>query len=121
MSVDRAELAACLAVLARLDDADLDDAVRQELERAVVAASRGVKKRAKARRSARTREADRALLAKATRFHTEIPDPTPADAATPVDPAPGNSALIRARHCYVCKSAYRQVDVDYHLMCPPCA
>lgn len=145
MSVDRDELAACLATLARLDDTDLDDATREQLERAVVAASRGVKKRAKARREVRTREADRTLLASATRFHTEIPDPTPAEpgphpvgATTPgeVDPAAseadrkttsddatraGAGTLIRARRCYVCKSAYREVDVDYHLMCPPCA
>lgn len=29
--------------------------------------------------------------------------------------------LIRARRCYVCKTAYRQVNADYHMMCPPCA
>ncbi|MFG1891887.1 SDR family NAD(P)-dependent oxidoreductase [Micromonospora sp. NPDC049051] len=172
MSVDRAELAACLAVLARLDDADLDEATRQELERAVAAAHRGVKRRAKARRDAATRAADRALLAAATRFRTEIPDPAPPDvgitardAAAPdaglaapdaglaahdanlaphdagsvardaASAAPdadltahdaglgaaGRGTLGRARHCYVCKRSYRQVDVDYHLMCPPCA
>jgi NAD(P)-dependent dehydrogenase (short-subunit alcohol dehydrogenase family) len=147
VSVDRAELAACLAVLARLDDADLDEATRQELERAVTAAHRGVKRRAKARRDAATRAADRALLAAATRFHTEIPDPAPPVADRPAaaqdtddtrhavhrdgadqdgadreaaGPA-GRGSLRRARHCYVCKQPYRQVDVDYHLMCPPCA
>ncbi|MFG3708922.1 SDR family NAD(P)-dependent oxidoreductase [Micromonospora sp. NPDC047670] len=145
MSVDRAELAACLAVLARLDDADLDEATRQELERAVTAAHRGVKRRAKARRDAASRAADRALLAGATRFHTEIPDPAPPGPAgadrpaagtagpvsdggagargpggSPFGPA-GRGALRRARQCYVCKQPYRQVDVDYHLMCPPCA
>ncbi|TDC37876.1 SDR family NAD(P)-dependent oxidoreductase, partial [Micromonospora sp. 15K316] len=77
MSVDRDELATCLAVLARLDDPDLDEQARQALERAVGAAARGVKKRAKARREAATRAADRAVLAAATRFHDEIPDPTP--------------------------------------------
>ncbi|MEU9510744.1 SDR family NAD(P)-dependent oxidoreductase [Micromonospora sp. NPDC048170] len=125
MPVDPAELAACLAVLNRLDDADLDEAIRQELERAVTAAHRGVKRRAKARRDATTRAADRALLAGATRFHTEIPDPAPPSG---VDPAPlpgaaaaGSAQLRRARHCYVCKLPYRRVDVDYHLMCPPCA
>ncbi|MFG3702785.1 SDR family NAD(P)-dependent oxidoreductase [Micromonospora sp. NPDC047620] len=129
MSVDRAELAACLGVLARLDDADLDEATRQELERAVTAAHRGVKKRAKARRDAATRAADRALLAGATRFHTEIPDvaspvsdrpPAPARNGADHDAAERGS-LRRERHCYVCKLPYRRVDVDYHQMCPPCA
>ncbi len=27
----------------------------------------------------------------------------------------------KARHCYVCKSAYRQVDAFYHRLCPGCA
>ncbi|MEO3747491.1 SDR family NAD(P)-dependent oxidoreductase [Plantactinospora sp. B5E13] len=144
MSVERAELAACVDVLARLDAPDLDETVRAELERAVVTAYRGVKKRAKARRSARTRESDRALLAGATRFHTEIPatgpapespppasgpgapDPEPARSGTDAsealgDAAPGGGSLIRARYCYVCKTPYRDVDVDYHMMCPPCA
>ncbi|SCL28449.1 short chain dehydrogenase [Micromonospora pallida] len=147
MSVERAELAACLAVLARLDDADLDEGTRQELERAVVVAHRGVKKRAKARRDAATRSADRALLAGATRFHTEIPDPVPPVTDQPAiadragadrdgvdqegpgregaDPdaagLAGPRALRRERRCYVCKLPYRQVDVDYHMMCPSCA
>ncbi|MEV7232249.1 SDR family oxidoreductase [Polymorphospora sp. NPDC051019] len=117
MPVDRAELAACLAVLARLDGDDLDDPTRQRLERAVVTAARGVKKRAKSRRDARTREADRAVLASATRFHTEIPGTGPAEGRA----GAGGGTLVRARHCYVCKVAYREVDVDYHLMCPSCA
>ena len=125
MPVDPVELAACLAVLGRLDDADLDEATRQELERAVTAAHRGVKRRAKARRDATTRAADRALLAAATRFRTEIPDPAPpgAESAPPTADldAAGRGTLGRARHCYVCKLPYRQVDVDYHLMCPSCA
>ncbi|MEU8046950.1 SDR family NAD(P)-dependent oxidoreductase [Micromonospora echinofusca] len=128
MPVDPTELAACLAVLGRLDDADLDEATRQELERAVTAAHRGIKRRARARRDVTTRAADRALLATATRFRTEIPDPAPpgrpgsGSAPSDADPgAAGRETLRRARHCYVCKVPYRQVDVDYHLMCPPCA
>ncbi|MFC6020770.1 SDR family NAD(P)-dependent oxidoreductase [Plantactinospora solaniradicis] len=122
-SVDRAAVQVCVAVLARLDAPDLDDATRQELERAVAAAYRGVKRRAKSRRDARTREADRALLAGATRFHSEIPDTTPVVTAAPEAAAPGTGvgSLVRSRLCYVCKSAYREVDVDYHLMCRRCA
>jgi NAD(P)-dependent dehydrogenase (short-subunit alcohol dehydrogenase family) len=115
--IDPAELAACLSVLARLDDTDLDDHTRLELERAVTAAARGVKKRAKARRDRETRSADRAVLAAATRFHTEIPPVVPA--GTPAAASPGT--LRRERLCYVCKIAYREVDADYHMLCGACA
>ncbi|MEH1017546.1 hypothetical protein V6U90_31270 [Micromonospora sp. CPCC 206060] len=118
--MDRADVATCLAVLARLDDADLDEVTRREVERAVVDAARRVKKRAKARRDLRARQADRALLAGATRFHTEIPSTTADDPGGAAD-GTGGAALIRARRCYVCKTPYRSVDMDYHLMCPPCA
>ncbi|GAA3337158.1 SDR family NAD(P)-dependent oxidoreductase [Amorphoplanes nipponensis] len=116
MPIDRTQLAACLAVLERLDDPDLDEASRLELERAVTAAARTVKRRAKARRAAQTRAADRAVLAAATRFHTEIPPAAPGPA-----PAAGPGTLRRDRFCYVCKARYRRVDADYHMLCPPCA
>ena len=120
MSVDPGELATCLAVLARLDDTDLDEATRQQLERAVTAASRGVKKRAKSRRDLRTRAADRTLLATATRYRAEVPQTAPVEADDAID-AVAHGSLIRSRHCYVCKSPYRDLDADYHLMCPVCA
>ncbi|GLW35439.1 SDR family oxidoreductase [Actinoplanes regularis] len=113
----REELAACLAALGHLDDPELDPADRLLLERAVTSAARKIKQRAKARRSTETRAADRALLSAATRFHTEIPATAPA--ADPAGPPIGT--LRRARRCYVCKSEYRQVDADYHLLCPACA
>ncbi len=123
MPIDRMELAACLTVLARLDDPGLDDATRLELERAVTAAARTIKRRAKARRTARTRAADRAVLATATRYHTEIPPAVPAgpDRVAPADPVAPAGTLRRDRFCYVCKERYRQVDADYHLLCPACA
>jgi len=122
MPMDRDEVATCLAVLARLDDAELDAADRQRLERAVTAAARAIKRRAKSRRSTESRNADRALLATATRFHTELPDPAPL-APEPRDQPAGEAVgtLLRARRCYVCKAAYREVDADYHLMCVACA
>ncbi|MET0425168.1 MAG: SDR family oxidoreductase [Actinoplanes sp.] len=111
------DITSCLAVLARLADDDLDPADRQTLERAVTAAARGIKRRAKARRNAETKSADRALLATATRFHTENPDPTPEEEPSSVRVG----ALRRSRTCYVCKTPYREVDGDYHQMCPACA
>lgn len=130
MAVDRSELATCLAVLSRVGDADLDDATRVELERAVTNAAKVVKRQAKARRTAAARMADRALMASATRFHTEIPTTAPPPTETPGAHRPdaGNphvgepvGQLVRARRCYVCKAHYQAVDADYHLMCPECA
>jgi NAD(P)-dependent dehydrogenase (short-subunit alcohol dehydrogenase family) len=115
--MDQEALAGCLAVLNRLDDPDLDPADRLTLERAVTAAARRIKQRAKARRAAQTRAADRELLAGAVRFHTEIPPVIPEPAGVP-EPL---GTLRRARLCYVCKQEYREVDADYHLMCPGCA
>jgi len=131
MPMDHDEVATCLAVLARLDDPELDSADRQRLERAVTAAAREIKRRAKSRRSTESRNADRALLATATRFHTELPDPAPVEPAAPDQPAGAAAGTLagdvsqqrlrRARHCYVCKAGYREVDADYHLMCAACA
>jgi NAD(P)-dependent dehydrogenase (short-subunit alcohol dehydrogenase family) len=92
VSLDQAELTACLATLARLAEPDLAAADRQRLERAVTEAARGIKRRAKARRTAATKAADRALLASATRAHTERPDPAPATSPpTALTPAPAPS------------------------------
>jgi len=106
------DLAACLRVLAALaerpDDADLD-AVRQAVDQAY----RADKKRRKVRRLEQRREHDRALLATTARFREHL-----AIEAAPKD----EPRLLRGeRRCYVCKCAYRQVDADYHMLCPECA
>ena len=112
----RSDLTACLAALAELDGEELDDTERQLLERAVTSAARNIKRRAKARRNVRTITADRAAMATATRFHTEIPE-----AAAPKGEAAAPITLRRERHCYVCKEPYRTVDADYHQLCARCA
>jgi hypothetical protein len=117
-AMDQEKLAGCLEVLARLGDPDLDPADRQVLERAVTSAARKIKQRAKSRRSAETRAADRALLSAATRFRTEIPSTSRAPDAVGAEPAGSAGTLRRFRRCYVCKSEYREVDADYHLLCP---
>lgn len=115
--MDRDELAACLTALDRLDDPELNPDDRQVLERAVSAAFRGIKHRAKTRRNVEARTADRALMSAATRFHTEIPSAEPVAASVPEQ----LGTLRRERLCYVCKGSYRAVDADYHLLCPECA
>lgn len=107
----------CLQQLARLDGDGLDPQTRLRLERAVTAAARNIKRRAKVRRAAAGREADRLLVAGATRHRQEIPAARPEP-----DPEPaGLGTLRRERRCYVCKAPYREVDGDYHALCRECA
>ncbi|GAA4624220.1 SDR family oxidoreductase [Actinoallomurus vinaceus] len=52
---------------------------------------------------------------------------SPSGGAEPQPGAPGNPPagagrpLVKARRCYVCKTHYRLVHSEYHLLCPPCA
>ncbi|HEY2670580.1 MAG TPA: SDR family oxidoreductase [Rugosimonospora sp.] len=126
-----------LRALAAIGAGDADP----ELERAVGEAYRRLKRRAKARRSEAARAHDRSRLAETTRFREEVPDPSPrsVEGARNVDwsgkaegsgeaeaagnaEGPGNAGILnRGRRCYVCKQPYREVDVDYHQLCPDCA
>ncbi|GAA1658985.1 SDR family NAD(P)-dependent oxidoreductase [Catellatospora bangladeshensis] len=117
--VTPSDVETCLRVLAAAADGGLDEHAALAVERAVTAAHRGGKKRRKADRSARREEQDRRLLATATRFHDEIPSPA---LALPAGDAPAARPLLhRPRRCYVCKELFRQVDADYHQLCPDCA
>ncbi|WP_344076306.1 SDR family oxidoreductase [Luedemannella helvata] len=108
------DIAACLKVLARVAQEPADPALA-EVRRAVEHAHRAGKKQAKASRRDERREHDRAVVATARRFTDEIPDPDDADADR------SSSELRGARRCYVCKASYRQLDSEYHMLCPPCA
>ena len=110
------EVATCLRVLAAASSGALPPEQAERVDRAVAQAHRAVKKRLKAGRDAATRAHDRDLLAAARRYASEIPPLV-------AEPAGGESPgrLRRARRCYVCKGPYREVDRDYHLLCPDCA
>ncbi|MFC7246901.1 SDR family NAD(P)-dependent oxidoreductase [Catellatospora aurea] len=141
--ISPSDLDTCLRVLAAAGRGALDGPAALAVERAVAEAHRGGKKRRKADRAATREQADRQLLATASRYREEIPAATARHGALdspstgpahilPPGPdehrvAPGTheraaaALLHRPRRCYVCKERFRQVDADYHQLCPPCA
>jgi NAD(P)-dependent dehydrogenase (short-subunit alcohol dehydrogenase family) len=115
--VSPADVAACLRVLASVADNPSDPALA-EVRRAVDVAYRAGKKERKASRRDDRRDHDRALIATARRYREEIP--TSALTSGPAQTAPPR-ILRGARRCYVCKEHYRELDADYHMLCPLCA
>jgi len=115
--VSREDIAACLRVLARAT-ADPTDPALSPVRDAVDVAYRAVKKQRRGARREQRREHDLSLVAAAVRFQAELP---PVRALPAVAPAPPAGRLRGQRRCYVCKSLYRDVDVEYHMLCPPCA
>ncbi|WP_155370565.1 SDR family NAD(P)-dependent oxidoreductase [Catellatospora vulcania] len=124
--VTPSDLDICLRVLAAARRGDLDGPAALAVERAVAEAHRGGKKRRKADRSAQREQIDRELLATASRYREEIPHAAAAHRPLPhgggsTHPEPARALLHRPRRCYVCKEPFRQVDGDYHQLCPACA
>ncbi len=108
------ELAAFELTLGRLRRLRFDDPVRLRAEHSSESFVRDGRKRR--RQASATRDA--ALIGStATGGLTRREDaPLPTSAATtPL------GELRRAQHCYVCKTAYWQVDSFYHRLCPDCA
>ena len=124
------DIAACLDVLARLAERPADPAL-EPVRRAVDLAHRSSKKHRRAARREERREHDQGLIAAARRFQDENPRPLPllttlghidSPMADPVDDIDGDRTRLRGeRRCYVCKQGYRQVDREYHMLCPSCA
>ncbi|WP_426506201.1 SDR family NAD(P)-dependent oxidoreductase [Dactylosporangium sp. McL0621] len=94
MSLDPADVEACLRVLAAIDGAD------ERVVAAVDKAYRARKKQRRAERRTAAGEHDRRIL---------------------TDPRPGDAPLRRERRCYVCKSPYREVPQSYPQLCAECA
>ncbi|WP_433208281.1 SDR family NAD(P)-dependent oxidoreductase [Dactylosporangium sp. CS-047395] len=88
------DVEACLRVLAAIDDAD------DRVVAAVDQAYKARKKRRKVERRTAAAEHDRQIL---------------------TQPQEHNPPLVRVRHCYVCKSGYREVPPAYPQMCQDCA
>ncbi|MGW4646840.1 SDR family oxidoreductase [Kitasatospora sp. NPDC004289] len=107
------ELAAFERTLGRLRGLPVDHPARLRAERN---SDSFLRESRKLRRRART-AADAVLTAgTATGGLTRREDaPLPERTGSPA------GRLHRARHCYVCKTAYRQLDGFYHLLCPDCA
>ncbi|MCZ7456842.1 SDR family oxidoreductase [Streptomyces sp. WMMC940] len=110
------ELASLGRLVERLRGLPLEDPVRMRGEEIAASFARESRnKRRKARRKARS-DAD-ALLTAATA--TGAPDRRE-DAA--LESRHGTvGTYLKPRHCYVCKSPYRQADAFYHRLCPACA
>ncbi|GAA3030375.1 SDR family NAD(P)-dependent oxidoreductase [Kitasatospora albolonga] len=107
------ELAAFERTLGRLRGLPVDHPARLRAERN---SDSFLRESRKLRRRART-AADAVLTAStATGGLTRREDaPLPERTGSPA------GRLHRARHCYICKGTYRQLDGFYHLLCPDCA
>ncbi|GAA0935295.1 SDR family oxidoreductase [Nonomuraea longicatena] len=113
---DPDDLAVCLRVLSQACAAEPGDPRWEQVRQAVAAVRKSEKKAARAARRAERRRHDLAILSATTRFQEQDP-PT----GLPGPSRPPAGLLARARPCYVCKAAYREVHADYHLLCPACA
>jgi NAD(P)-dependent dehydrogenase (short-subunit alcohol dehydrogenase family) len=107
--VTEAELTTVLSLLERSHGLDPSSPQFLALERAVAHLAKSAKKKRRLQRSQKSRAEDRAL-ADATGLSRKRLGTAPAETRT----------LNRARHCYVCKRPYRELDTWYHLLCPDC-
>ncbi|MBQ0985620.1 SDR family NAD(P)-dependent oxidoreductase [Streptomyces sp. F63] len=120
--IDPERLAACLDVLAELDDLPLDHPDAVTVRRATAGIYRTVKQRRRQERRAAKTANDKAVTeATATGSADRIDDetagiPLAASATTEIV-----GLLERPRSCYICKTRYREVDAFYHQLCQPCA
>ncbi|GAA3252778.1 SDR family NAD(P)-dependent oxidoreductase [Dactylosporangium siamense] len=105
--LDPSDVAACLRVLAALNDAD-DDPSAPVVREAVVSAYKSRKKHQRTARRTATSTHDLRVL-------------TADGDAGPEGAGQDDAALLRARRCYVCKKHYRTVNRAYPLMCVPCS
>jgi NAD(P)-dependent dehydrogenase (short-subunit alcohol dehydrogenase family) len=113
-----ADIDTCLRVLAEAGKTDPGDPRWARVHQAAAQVYRAGRKARKAARHASRQRHDRELLAGSARYREQEPPPVPATPGVPLTP---DRRLLGARRCYVCKSEYRDVHPDYHLLCPDCA
>ncbi|MFD7445178.1 SDR family NAD(P)-dependent oxidoreductase [Streptomyces sp. NPDC059909] len=110
------ELAAFGRTVERLRTLPLDDPARRRAEELAASFARESRnKRRKARQRARS-EADAALSAATVTGAMDRREDTALELRHGTV-----GEYLRPRHCYVCKSLYRQADAFYHRLCPGCA
>ena len=120
--IDPDQLAACLRVIAQLDDLPADHPDVVTVRRATGRLYKTVRKRRKAERQRAVREADAAVLARtATAAPGRIDDETQGLPLSPATASGSAGTLLRSQACYVCKEHFTQVDGFYHQLCPDCA
>ncbi|WP_093944846.1 SDR family NAD(P)-dependent oxidoreductase [Actinoalloteichus hoggarensis] len=120
--IDPERLAACLAVLAEVQELPTEHPDAVAVRRATAGIYKTVrKKRRNARRDAQRRADDAVIAATATGAPGRIDDET--RGLPLVSSVQGATAgtYQRARSCYTCKNRYREVDAFYHQLCPSCA
>ncbi|MEO3830225.1 SDR family NAD(P)-dependent oxidoreductase [Actinomadura sp. B10D3] len=134
---DRIEIETCLRIMAQAREADPADPRWESVREAAAQLYRAGKKARKAARHADRRRRDHEATAATARYREQDPSPAsvrPAISTGRPDPAGASEAdpsigrsdqagrlLVGTRRCYVCKSVYRQVHQEYHLLCPECA
>ena len=120
--IDPERLAACLGVLAELDELPVDHPDAITVRRATAGIYRTVKQRRRQERRAAKTANDKAVTeATATGSAERIDDET---AGIPLAASSSTEIvgiLERPRSCYICKTRYREVDAFYHQLCRECA
>ncbi|GJF28974.1 oxidoreductase [Kitasatospora sp. NE20-6] len=112
------DLAGFESLVARLRLLSADDPARVRAEKLADIFLREGRRRRRQAAHDRARVSDAAVIAGTATGATDRRE----DAPLPGTAGPGPAGtLIRAHHCYVCKSTYRQVDAFYHRLCPSCA
>ena len=122
MSLDPAELALALRVLAQAEQLPIEHPDALAIQRATSHLYKVVKRRRRTERREAIRANDDGVTAvTATGAPGRIDDETRGRSLH--SSARGRSAgtLLRARACYVCKDRYTEVDSFYHQLCPDCA
>ncbi|MER5863429.1 SDR family NAD(P)-dependent oxidoreductase [Kitasatospora sp. NPDC002040] len=121
--IDPARLELCLAVLAELDQLDVDHPDAITVRQAVGGVFRTLKQRRRQEMRARKTAHDRAVTAAtATGAPGRIDDETAgAFGLTTATTTEIAGILERPRSCYTCKQRYVEVDAFYHQLCPSCA
>jgi NAD(P)-dependent dehydrogenase (short-subunit alcohol dehydrogenase family) len=122
VTLDPADVATTLRVLAAAPTLEIDDPDFETLKRA---ASLMYKRLKKDRRNAKTwaeRKADRQVIeATATGSPMRIDDETKGIPLVSNVTGAHAGELINPRGCYICKTDYTLVDAFYHWLCPECA
>ncbi|MDR6976130.1 NAD(P)-dependent dehydrogenase (short-subunit alcohol dehydrogenase family) [Streptomyces sp. 3330] len=114
-SVTEAELAAFHGLVGRLRALPVNDPVRLRAEQVAASFARDGRLRRRKERGAEVAAADAATMAATATGALDRREDAPL-------PDTGHGGrFIRPRTCYVCKSAYREVDTFYHRLCPACA
>ncbi|KFF95804.1 short-chain dehydrogenase [Streptomyces scabiei] len=111
------ELAAFHRTVGRLRALPVGDAVRLRAERVAASFARDGWQRRRKALSAEKSAADAAVMAATATGALDRRE----DAPLSEPAAGGGGVLLKPRHCYVCKTSYRQVDSFYHRLCPECA